>query len=52
MRTIFLEELKEKVLKEAWSEIIFQKISEKAKKKLAKLGFINKIIISKAKLIE
>ena len=52
MDALFIEEIKDKVLKEAWNEIIFQKISEKCKKKLSKLGFINKIIISKAKLIE
>ena len=52
MDAFFISEIKEKVLKEAWSEIIFQKISEKCKKKLTKLGFVNKVIVSKAKLVE
>ena len=52
MDKFFMDDIKERVLKEAWSEIIFQKISEKCKKKLTKLGFVNKIIVCKAKIME
>ncbi len=45
------EEIKEKTLKEVWGNIIYQKFSEKLKKKLVKLGYINKVLILKAKLI-
>ncbi len=44
-------EIKEKQLKEVWGNIIYQKFSEKLKKKLVKLGYINKIMIVKAKII-
>jgi len=46
-----IEDIKEKNIKEAWSSIIFQKFSDKLKKKLVKLGYINKVLVLKAKLI-
>jgi ribosomal protein S3AE len=46
------EDIKSKTLKENWNDIVHQKFGEKLKKKLLKIGFVNKILISKAKLIE
>jgi small subunit ribosomal protein S3Ae len=48
----FTNEAKEKTIKELWSDLIFQKLSENAKKQLAKLGFVNKVVVTKAKLVE
>ncbi|MFH0905757.1 MAG: hypothetical protein V1824_00285 [archaeon] len=45
------KEIEEKTLKEAWPEIIFQQLSEKVKKSLGKLGYVNKITVIKAVLI-
>ncbi|HPC09988.1 MAG TPA: hypothetical protein PLN85_02810, partial [archaeon] len=49
MKEYFKNEIKEKTLQEAWNDIIFQKLSDKCKQKLIKLGYVNKIIIAKAK---
>lgn len=46
------EDIKTKMLKEAWNDIIFQKFTDPCKKKLLKLGYVNKIIVSKATLKE
>ena len=46
------EEINTKMLKEAWNDIIFQKLTDPCKKKLVKLGYVNKIIVSKATLKE
>ncbi len=46
------EDIKTKTLKEAWNDIIFKKLTEACKKKLLKLGYVNKIIVSKATLEE
>jgi len=48
---ILTEEIKEKTIKETWSNIIFQKFSDKIKKRLVKLGYVHKVLILKAKLI-
>jgi len=48
----FTNDAKEKTIKELWSDIIFQKMSENAKKQLTKLGFVNKVVVTKAKLVE
>ncbi len=45
------EEIKEKTIKETWATIVFQKFSEKLKKKLVKLGYVNKVLVVKAKII-
>lgn len=45
------EDIKGKMLREVWGNIIYQKFSEKLKKKLVKLGYINKVVILKAKVI-
>ena len=52
IKTYFITEIKEKTLKEVWNELIYQKLSEKAKVKLTKLGFVNKIVVAKVKLIK
>lgn len=44
-------EFKDKNIKEAWSNIIFQKSSETLKKKLVKLGYAHKFLFIKAKLV-
>lgn len=46
------EEIKTKTISESWHDLIFPVIAEKTKAKLQKLGFVNKVLISKAKLIE
>ena len=47
-----LEDIKTKTISENWNDIVYQKFGEKLKKKLLKLGFVNKIFISKAQLVE
>lgn len=47
----YIEEVSKKTLSETWNEIINKKISEKLKKKLVKFGYVNKIMIVKAKII-
>jgi len=45
------EDIKEKTSREVWTNIVYQKFSEKLKKKLVKLGYINKVLVLKAKII-
>ncbi|MDD3178645.1 MAG: hypothetical protein PHR26_03950 [Candidatus ainarchaeum sp.] len=47
----FLNEISTKTLSETWNEILNKKICEKLKKKLVKLGYINKIMVVRAKII-
>jgi small subunit ribosomal protein S3Ae len=47
-----LEDIKTKTISENWNDIVYQKFGEKLKKKLLKIGFVNKIFISKAQLVE
>jgi small subunit ribosomal protein S3Ae len=47
---ILIEETKDKTIKETWSNIIFQKFSDKIKKRLVKLGYVHKVLVVKAKL--
>ncbi len=47
----YTSDIKEKTLKEAWNTIVYQKLTDKAKKKLVKLGYVNKVIVARAKLI-
>jgi small subunit ribosomal protein S3Ae len=44
--------IKTKMLTEAWNDIISQKLAENCRKPLKSLGYINKILISKATLKE
>jgi ribosomal protein S3AE len=46
------DEIKSKMIKEAWNDIVFQKLTEPCKKKLVKLGYVNKLIVSKAVIKE
>jgi ribosomal protein S3AE len=45
------EEFKKKTIKEAWTNIIFQKYTDVIKKKVVKLGFVYKFLFIKAKLV-
>lgn len=51
MEDFLKEDIKQKTLKETWTSIIYQKFSEKIKKELVKLGYVNKILVLKAKVI-
>ncbi|GEM_PF-1715652 len=46
------EDIKTKNLNETWNDVIYQKLTNICKKKLLKLGYVNKIIVSKATLKE
>jgi len=47
----FTEEITAKTTKENWNDIIYQHISERAKVKLIKLGYINKVMVIKVMLV-
>lgn len=51
IKEFFETEVREKTLKETWNNIIYQKFSEKLKKKLVKLGYVNKVLVAKATVI-
>jgi small subunit ribosomal protein S3Ae len=46
------EEISTKTVYESWHDLIFPVIAEKTKANLKKLGFVNKVLISKTKLME
>ena len=51
IKNFYTQEIKNKTLKEAWNDIVYQKFTEKAKKKLVKLGYVRTVVIAKAKLL-
>ena len=51
IKDFYTQEIKSKTLKEAWNDIVYQKFTEKAKKKLVKLGYVRTVIVAKAKLL-
>jgi small subunit ribosomal protein S3Ae len=51
LKEFFEKEVSEITLKETWNNIIYKKLSDKLKKILSKLGYVNKALVVRAKLI-